>query len=318
MNSISSARQAGASALELGDFCRIFGAEPHEFSEQCRREIRSRDFRHVALRGLEREAVLLRVLQKIDSAELTISGPAKLPQWEAGWSENLADYKKSRNTDDLVPKFIRKDEVIRLCGEYIRPLNPNFETDFVAVLRIFLFEKYFSNSRNIFEFGCGTGHNLVALSELFPDVPIHGLDWAQSATELIDELAADLPPGRLTSHLFDVFKPNFAVEIPERSAVLTIGTMEQLGTDFGPFLEFLLKKRPQIVLHVETLFELYDQGSLFDYVAARYLQRRNWLRGYLKKLRELEALKSIEIIKCQRTFGSLFHDGYSYLAWKPI
>lgn len=59
-------------------------------------------------------------------------------------------------------------------------------------------------------------------------------------------------------------------EVPQNSAVFTIGAMEQLGREFEPFLQFLLQKRPAVCINVETLYELYDQDDLFDYVAAAY------------------------------------------------
>jgi cyclopropane fatty-acyl-phospholipid synthase-like methyltransferase len=213
---------------------------------------------------------------------------------------------------------VRRNEVVRLEGEYCQPLNANFETAFVTVLRRFLFDEYFRDARHVFEFGCGTGLNLVALAEMYPDKVLHGLDWAESSQKILKELSTEKNLGnRLRGYLFDMFSPNMSLDIPPGSALFTIGTMEQLGTDFEAFLQFVLSKKPSVCLHVETMHELYDTENLFDYVATRYLERRNWLRGYLTRLRELESSGAIEIVKCKRTFGSLFHDGYSYLVWRP-
>ena len=64
-------------------------------------------------------------------------------------------------------------------------------------------------------------------------------------------------------------------------------------------------------------YELYDQNDLFDYVAAAYLRKRGYLQGFLPRLRELEREGVIEILQVQRTFGSLYHDGYSFVVWRP-
>jgi hypothetical protein len=102
------------------------------------------------------------------------------------------------------------------------------------------------------------------------------------------------------------------------SGVFTVGTLEQMGTNFGPFLEYVLKGRPNICVNVEVLSETLDQDNLFDYVAARYIEKRGYLNGYLKQLRNLESEGQIEILQVQRTFGSLFHNGYEFVVWRPL
>jgi hypothetical protein len=60
-----------------------------------------------------------------------------------------------------------------------------------------------------------------------------------------------------------------------------------------------------------------EDSSLFDYVAARFSLARNWLRGFLPRLRELESQGVIEILKVKRTIGSFYHHGYSIAIWRP-
>ena len=121
----------------------------------------------------------------------------------------------------------------------------------------------------------------------------------------------------LSGILFDMFSPDYGLKIDDCSAVFTIGAMEQLGKNYEPFLQFLLEKRFSICINIEAIYELYDQSSLFDYVTAKYLERRGYLQCYLPQLRQLEAEGRIEIIKTQRTFGGLYNDAYSYIVWKP-
>jgi hypothetical protein len=69
---------------------------------------------------------------------------------------------------------------------------------------------------------------------------------------------------------------------------------------------------------METTYELYDQDDLFDYLSAKYLEKRGYLNGFLGRLKVLESEGAIEILGTHRTFGSLFHDGYTLLVWKPL
>lgn len=90
-----------------------------------------------------------------------------------------------------------------------------------------------------------------------------------------------------------------------------------LGKNFSSFLTFLLEKQPSICINIETLYELYNQNSLFDYVAVKYIEKRNYLQGYLFCLRKLQKQKKVEIINIQKTFRNLYHDGYSFVVWRP-
>jgi cyclopropane fatty-acyl-phospholipid synthase-like methyltransferase len=196
------------------------------------------------------------------------------------------------------------------------PANSDFETSFVTVLRTYLFRKYFLDAKAVCEFGCGTGLNLVALAKLYPEKKLYGLDWTTASCDIINKLAKTQNLN-LTAILFDMYSPDYNLNIEKGSAVFTVGAMEQLGKNFEPFLQFMLKKGPSVCINIETIYELYNQDSLFDYIAAKYLERRGYLQGYLSRLKQLEIEGKIEIIKIQRTFGSLYHDGYSYIVWKP-
>ncbi len=69
-------------------------------------------------------------------------------------------------------------------------------------------------------------------------------------------------------------------------------------------------------INVETMYELYDDDTRFDDVARKYLDKRGYLKGLVGRLRELEREGLIQILDLQRTFGSLFHEGYSYVVWR--
>jgi len=115
-----------------------------------------------------------------------------------------------------------------------------------------------------------------------------------------------------------MFSPDDTLEITKNSAILTIGALEQLGCEYESFLQFLLKKSPELCLNVEPLCELYDGDYLLDYLAIKYMQKRKYLMNYLDRLRQLENDGKIEILTIQRMlFGSLYYDGWSFILWRP-
>ena len=303
--------------LKLEDFAKLFGISPDAMPKECRQAISDLDFRYTILEGLDREATFLRVLKTLDS-DLEVAGRHRQNRWKEGWAENLREFVASEyDLMALGPKFVRRKEVIRLAGNYILPADPNFETNFVTVLRLWLFKTWFAEVDHVYEFGCGTAHNLVALAKLFPHKMLHGLDWATESQQIIALLVQQYD-FNITGHLFNMFEPDPSFEIAPNSGVFTVGTMEQLGHEYEPFLQFLLRQPPRICINVEILYELHDEDNLFDYVAARYLRKRGYLEGYLPRLRELEAAGQIQILQVQRVFGGLYHEGYTVLVWKPV
>jgi hypothetical protein len=122
----------------------------------------------------------------------------------------------------------------------------------------------------------------------------------------------------IQEHLFDMFAPDQKLPLNANDGVLTIGALEQLGSDFNDFLDFLLQKSPRVCIHCETMNELYDRNSIPDFLATRYSMARNYLWGFLTALRNLEEAGKIRILQTQRVFGSQFHEGYSFVAWTPV
>lgn len=302
--------------LTISDFEELLGAKG-TLPEVCIRTIEECDFSYKRLTPLKRDKAIIRVLNALKS-DLEKAGAHRLNRWEDGWSENLNEFISSGyNPTALIPKFVRRNELIRLRGEYIQPIAPNFETNFVIVLRNYLFSNYFSHVPAIYEFGCGTGHNLMALAELFPDKRLYGFDWTEVSTQIID-LLKEKKRLKISGGRFDLFSPDQNLKLENGAGVFTIGTLEQAGRQYTPFLEWLLAQPFSVCINIETLYETYDRNQLFDYLAADYLEKRNYLRGFLEKLQTLEREKRIEILQVQRTFGSFYHDGYSYTAWKKV
>ncbi|MGE0472987.1 MAG: hypothetical protein AB7P17_05090 [Nitrospirales bacterium] len=299
------------------DFEVLFGEAPGELFPECRELIKQYDFRYDILQGTSREQVFLRVLKTL-AEDLEVAGTHRKQRWEDGWAENLNEFQCSDyDVTALIPKFVRPQEIIRLHGEYVRPVSPYFEVNVVKILRYWMFQKWFQPIDHIYEFGCGTGHNLVDAASLFPNRPLFGLDWSQSSQKIL-RLLNEKHGLNVVGRNFNMLEPDQTFALRPRSGVFTVGAMEQLGYQYHGFVNYLLSQGPSICVHVETLYELYDQQHLFDYVAAKYLEKRNYLRGLLETLRILEREGRIHILATLRTFGSLYHDGYSMVIWKPL
>ncbi len=297
------------------DWVRILGAAGHQ-DEIPLDLLQHPDLAFSPLCGQAREAVFLRVLQTLQ-APLERAGAHRKARWVQGWQETLDAFVASGYAlSALLPQFVRRGEVMRLEGEYIQPATDSLEPAMVSVLRAYLFERYFSRVDSLYEFGAGTGHNMVAFAQRYPGRTMYGLDWVEPAVAIFG-LLREHHGFDIHGHLFDLAVPDSSLRIRPGSGVFTTGALEQLGDRFGAFLSYLLAQQPSICVHVETLHELYDPTSLFDWVAAQYLEKRGYLTGFIQALRQLELEGRIEILAVQRTFGSLYHDGYSYVAWRP-
>jgi SAM-dependent methyltransferase len=304
--------------VTVGDFARSFGTTPAEVPADCRRLIHERDFRYRLLEGEERDRVVLNVIRTIEADTQIVGAAGRRQVWEKGWNENLQDFAQSGfDLGALVPKFIRPGGIVRLNGDYIEPASPTFELDYYSVFRRWLFRSYLSDVQRIYEFGCGSGFNLAALAQLYPNKMLHGLDFVSSSVEIVNQLAQAYG-WNVTGHLFDMRAPDESLEIAADGAVVTIGTIEQLAGDFEPFLQFLLRRFAALCIHVEPTIELYDEDSLVDFLAAKFHRKRGYTQGFLPRLRQLADQGRIEIVKIKRLyFGSLMMEGYNLLIWRP-
>jgi hypothetical protein len=79
----------------------------------------------------------------------------------------------------------------------------------------------------------------------------------------------------------------------------------------------LLARKPAICVNMEPMLELYDENNPVDALAIRFHRKRGYLEGFLPALRRLAEAGRIEIVEVKRfKFGSLYHECYSYVAWR--
>lgn len=301
--------------LGVAEMAAVLGVPPSSLSAECVRRIETLDFAHRPLTGTARDDVIRQVVAAL-AGDLSVSGPARQPAWERGWSDILARFEAAGGDPAaLTPHYFRAGPM-RLAGEYVLPRDPRFELHFVAVLHAWLAGGVLAEAPEIWEFGCGPGHNLVGLAQLLPDRRFVGLDWAPASQDLLRRIRATLGID-LEGRSVDLFDPDPALALPPGAAVVTIGSMEQLGWEFQRFLDYLLAQRPAIVVHLEPVHERYDRTTLLDDLAARYAERRGYLQGYLPALERLALTGQIELLHVQRHLGSLMHDGWGSMIWRP-
>jgi len=301
------------------DFAALFGLADCELPGPCKALASASNFDYEVPEGRARDDIVLQVMRHIDSDKLTRVGPERAGIWESCWSENLQKFVQGgHDPEKLVPDFIKPDQPIRLDRKYVIPQNPKFELDFFQVCRAFLFERFFVGVRSVYEFGCGSGFNLAALAQQLPGRKLYGLDWSKSSYETVNLLGKTLRMD-ITGRHFDFFQPDSSLNLDAASGVLTMCALEQVGPGHDRFVEFLLEKKPRICVNMEPLLELYDETNLVDHLAARYHRKRGYLEGFLTALRALADRGRIEILDVRRFFfGSLYHEGYSYVAWRPL
>jgi len=300
-----------------GDFATLFGVR--ELPKACAQLAGQHDFGYERPTAAARERIVQQVLEHVDSDKPTKVGQHRAAIWESCWQENLDTFVRAGfDAEKLVPDFFKPDQPMRLRQDYVLPRNPRFELEFFEVCRAFLFDRFFAGVDAVYEFGCGSGFNLLALAKQLPGKKLCGLDWSRSSNEMLNVVGRKLGLDIAGRH-FDFFQPDAALTLAPDSGVLTMAALEQVGARHGPFVEYLLAANPRICVNMEPLAELYDDAQLADRLALRYHRKRGYLEGFLTALRELEAKRRIEVLDVRRFFfGSLYHEAYSYVAWRPL
>ncbi len=266
----------------------------------------------------EYEEYILYVLKQIAAPCITRNREKNLKVFEKGWVENLQLILNGQiNLQNLKPGYFRESKFFRFDNKLIIPENKDIEYDLFTLSRDIIFNKYLCEYKNIYELGCGSCHNLLMLSQMFPSKNLHGLDWVETSVKIAEELAKRLNKN-IEGFVFDMFNPPSDIVIKPDSAIITIHSLEQLGNCYEKLLSFILSSKPCFVLHYEPIRELYDPDCLLDYLALLYCEKRNYLSGYLTALRKLEEQNKIEILEAYRPYvGGVIHES-SLIAWRPL
>lgn len=274
------------------------------------------------IEGDERDAIMLGILERIELPDLRVVGGNDNTVWERGWGEILEQVRsKGFSPEILHPQYLFHHNIMRFCGQYIDAGNTQFICDYDHLLRYVTLARHMKGAKKVVELGCGTGTSQLMLAEILPaNVKLVASDWAKPSQEIIRAIAVytkrDITPvcfNMLTLEGWD------ELSIDSDTTVLTVHALEQLGGNHTALLDKLLAAKPERCVHMEPIAEFYDKGTLFDSLAIRYHKRRNYLDGYLTRLRELAAQKKVEITSEYRlSFGDRYHEAFSIVEWKPL
>lgn len=224
-------------------------------------------------------------------------------QWNSAWSD-IANCN--------APKYFKPRLAIDDCGvyrykcQYIKSNFNNLEGVFHDRLLESIQNRFLNDIDCVVEFGCGTGHNLQKIRNRNPDIKVYGSDWAGSSQEILNQ-------NNIPSWNFDMTKcdsplPN---EIYNHSNVcfMTIGSMEQIGSNWNNFFNFILSFKPKKSIHIEPILELYDPANVIDSLAIKYHQKRGYLSGFFGYVKNLDQLKFYE----RTYFGNTYNEGFTIL-----
>ena len=253
--------------------------------------------------------IILDLLKRIDAKDFSIVGQND-ERWQKGWQENLDEFRRTQDISALEPRYLRPSKYLRLNSQFIEPADPMFERNWYRVFRGWFARRYLGEFDAIFEFGCGSGHNVAFLAQEFPDKMIVGLDWTVASTEIVRALSDLMPNVYEAKAPFDFFKP-WDIAFPRNSAVLTIGALEQTGNRWEPFAQFLNRANPAASFHIEPVLKHYDEHNLVDRTAIEIHKARGFWTGPITS--------SLGMAWNHRTgFGSLLLEGYSQFQWCPL
>lgn len=248
----------------------------------------------------EQEVLCQEILAEVSTRQFKPAGEHSREHWNEAWSNQ-----------DAVPYFMRPAQFLRVNGQFVRPFDEWLELRWYQRFRRMLGRRYLQEVATLYEFGCGNGWNLAASQEFYLGKRLVGLDWADSGVQ-------HLPAG-IEGRVFDFFHPDYDLKLDAGCGIWTVGALEQTGTGWEPFLEYLLTNRPDICVHVEPMLEWYDPKNPVDATAIEYHLARNYWRGFSMKIGELARQGKAKILEQKRSyFGSKYIEGYSVFCWRPV
>ncbi len=301
--------------ISQADFEKAWGAP---FSDFVAQKYRETDFLYRELSDEEYEICRSEV-RHVLSEPLTQAGEHRHPQWVKGWAENAEALEKEDSLKAIIPRYFEKIPVVRWRGRWILPVSKNFEFEMYQLLQYFVFDRSLRQATTLYEFGCGTAHNLLRARSINPTMKLVGLDWAESSQTIIRRIRERHIDNHIEGCRFDFFHPPEDFHLEPQSHVMTLAALEQTGGAYHAFLDFLLKERPTKVIHLEPIEELLDARSELDRLSINYFHKRNYLHRFLTTLKALEADGKIIIERADRTWvGSFFIEGYSLIEWRPV
>ena len=156
--------------------------------------------------------------------------------------------------------------------------------------------KQFGN-RNVLEIGCGSGYLLAWLRSY--GYQVNGCDWTEASGRFCELLG--IPWQR-----FDMDDPLVYDLDTIGKTIITSGSVEQLGSNWKPFMEFLKKSQAHVIIHKEPIIELCGSACRRSIQNHR---RHNFQEGFITAIPKILHAEHCKI-------GKRYH-AYSEVVWKP-
>lgn len=251
--------------------------------------------------------------------QVVFSGEHRIGDWNRGWDENAQEFEKTKQISALIPKYFNKYKYVRFDDKMYKVGNNNVELNMLRVLQHYINEKYIKSYGfdNFYEFGCGTGHNLLALSEMNEgDKNYYGLDWTNTQERIFKNIVENFNKN-FSFRQFNFLSPDNSVDIQPNSVIFTFAALEQIGENHNNFVNFVLEKKPRLCIHLEPIEEFLDENNHLQKLSIDYFRKRKYLSKFYTSLKTLEKNQKINIIEAKRTtFGSFFIEGYNIVIWE--
>ena len=310
---MSIVKRIGPAEFELA-----VGLEKASLDKRTRDLLQSTPLLFTELNEIDQSRLRAEIAQQISNG-FTVVGEHRAGIWRDAWQDHLDRFEEANFAlEALNPAFVGGTTILRWQGSYIESITERFELVFYGIFRDWLFRTFLSDAKHLYEFGSGSAFNAAAYAQLYPEVEITALDWAPAAVRIANLLKERLGM-KVSGRTFDFFAPDYGFDLAPQGCVLTACALEQTGSRFKAFLDYLLSKTPLRVVHVEPTIELYEPASEHDQLAIRYHTQRKYLTGLLPYLRALENEGKIGIKFQKRLgFGSRFHECFSVTVWEPV
>lgn len=288
------------------------------FSEETKKIIDSYDVSLTKLSEEELNNNFQFIEELLLKPDIVRAGSHRINDWNNGWNENNVEFEKTKDVNSLIPKYFAKYKFVRFDNEMYKVDNEKTELNMLRVLQHYVYEKYCKNNnfQNFYEFGCGTGHNLLALNRMNNGGNFYGFDWSSSPINIFENIRKNINQN-FNFDVFDFTEPNYNVNMKENSVVFTFAALEQIGNRHEKFIDFLINKKPKLCIHLEPIIELLDEQNILQNFSVKYINKRNYLSNFYTKLNSLNNSGKIEILDAKRTtFGSFLIEGYSLIVWR--
>jgi hypothetical protein len=293
----------------------IFG-EP--VSARLARRIQDFDLRYEEISEKERDERILEVVRTLQKPDLKEAGEHRIDDWERGWGENLDALFKTGNIDSLVPLYFGKHPLVRWMRRWVKPLTKDFDYKILSILVEHVMEMCMADKKAVYEFGCGPGYHLLQARKINAKAKLVGLDWTLASQKILNGVAKRLLDTNIQGRHFNFYQPDETLDFEPDSVIYTVAALEQVGDRHEAFIDFLLRKKPSLCVHFEPIDEIMEPNDLMDQLSVLYCRKRNYLRGFLPRLEELEKQGCLKILRKQRLFsGSFFLEGHTLIVWSP-